>query len=436
MERTTKGICKNGNCKEYGRVKVIYEGEKFICSACGKLLETPKSSPIKIFLSLLGLLLFILILLVSIPSLLDTLSSLGDDINTTSNQPTVIEKDLNITKNTVQNNAKQTHHEQNLSTKTVNEKIMLDILTADKNITVSQDTKLTADEHYNKALQYLKDKDSLKAIEHFTEAGKQGNYNAQFRLGIIYLGENNKTEAKSWLEKAANGGKSDAQYALGVVYFEESDYQRGEKYLEQAANNGNTDAQLDLGISLFNRGAEERAKKWLKEASYNGNVKAKYVLGRLYQKDGNPKEAKSWYEKAAKLNHVESQYMLGKLFIDTGNEQAAIPWLKQASQQGHEKAQEMLDVLEGLNVSTTYYLVIQSNRYFSSEMMQKVNEYAQLGYNTSIYLTKDNIYGTAIQASSKTKLEHIKQALLEKRLIPDDSYISKGDNFVERVYPK
>jgi len=53
--------------------------------------------------------------------------------------------------------------------------------------------------------------------EEFIQAGRDGDPNAQYELGLIYVGRDD-IEAATWFEKAAEQGFADAQYELGRLY--------------------------------------------------------------------------------------------------------------------------------------------------------------------------------------------------------------------------
>ena len=75
---------------------------------------------------------------------------------------------------------------------------------------------------FNKGLEAAQSGDFKTALAEWTPLADQGDYNAQYNLGLMYdtgwgVPENDKTTVK-WYTKAAEQGYADAQVNLGVMY--------------------------------------------------------------------------------------------------------------------------------------------------------------------------------------------------------------------------
>ena len=68
--------------------------------------------------------------------------------------------------------------------------------------------------------------DYEKAADYFTEAAEQGDYEAQYVLGIMYrygLGvETNLVEAETWFRASLKQGVGDSAYQLAEILYEKN----------------------------------------------------------------------------------------------------------------------------------------------------------------------------------------------------------------------
>ena len=124
--------------------------------------------------------------------------------------------------------------------------------------------------------------DYKKAFNLFKKSAKQGNAEAQNKLGNCYFnGEGvaeNKKEAIKWYVKSAKQNFRNAQYNLAVCYEEGEGVERDDKksfewYLK-AAEQGDADAQFETGERYYaGKGTKQdyaKAEKWFLNAYKNG----------------------------------------------------------------------------------------------------------------------------------------------------------------------
>ena len=139
---------------------------------------------------------------------------------------------------------------------------------------------------YDKAFKAAQSGDFKTALAEWTPLAEQGNYSAQYNLGIMYdygrgVPENDKTAVK-WFTKAAEQGYVKAQFNLGFMYDDgrgvpEND-KTAVKWYTKAAEQGYADAQSNLGL-MYEYGSgvltdTKRAYMWYNLGSYNGTEKA------------------------------------------------------------------------------------------------------------------------------------------------------------------
>lgn len=168
------------------------------------------------------------------------------------------------------------------------------------------------------------------AIKALNQAVKQGNAEAQFRLGMLY----------------ANGE--------GV----ELDHARAAELIQAAAKQKHAQAQTTLGWLYANGyGVEQddaRARTWYQRAAELGDLKAQYTLGTIFRfgqlgadKDGA--QAVHWYLQAANRGLAAAQFALGRLLMDgklvDKDEATALQWLTLAHLNGSSKAEETIETL-------------------------------------------------------------------------------------------
>lgn len=153
--------------------------------------------------------------------------------------------------------------------------------------------QLTAEEQYNRGLDYANNDDYDNAVQWFRFAADRGYAPAQCYLGWCYdTGKGiamDEYEAVKWYRKSAEQGNADAQCNLGVCY--------------------------DNGEGVAKNAYE--AVKWYRKSAEQGNASAQYNLGLCYEfgsgvgKDTS--EAVMWYRKAAAQNYERAKERLDAL---------------------------------------------------------------------------------------------------------------------------
>ena len=177
-------------------------------------------------------------------------------------------------------------------------------------------------------------------------------------------------EEKAVLERFAKEGDSEAQYRLGTSFMEEENYDKAGywfiKAMEQdhaGARQGFLEIQMifeDLEEQDFINKEIKNFKQSLKRAQ-EGNVKSQYYVGQIFlsglNSDGigydpaehiDHKKAREWFKRAAEQGHSLSQCRLGiMLFEGHGGEQdykEARKWLTKAAEGNNPEAQYKLGV--------------------------------------------------------------------------------------------
>ena len=185
-----------------------------------------------------------------------------------------------------------------------------------------------ADTNYEleKGLAAYKQRDYVKALSILSPLAKQGNTEAQRKLGVMYrhgLGvKQNDALAIEWYRKAAEGGHVRAQNSLGIMY------------------------RFGLGVSKDST----EAAKWLKAAAEQGDAKGQENVGMLYL-DGvgvkkSDQQAVYWLNKAATQGQMKAQLTLGLMTLAgrgiEKDEQQGMRWIKQSANRGYPQAAEAL----------------------------------------------------------------------------------------------
>ncbi|MEY8687941.1 protein kinase [Bacteroides sp. AN502(2024)] len=205
------------------------------------------------------------------------------------------------------------------------------------------------------------EKDSVKAVEWYKKAAEQGNAEAQYRLGMCYnISEGDWVKAVEWYRKAAEQGNAGAQYCLGICYNYgkgvEKDSVKAVEWYRKAAEQGNAGAQCKLGVCYdYGNGVEKdsvKAVEWYRKAAEQGNADAQCCLGICYNSgEGVEKDsvkAVEWYRKAAEQGNADAQCCLGICYNSgEGVEKdsvKAVEWYRKAAEQGDADAQYCLGI--------------------------------------------------------------------------------------------
>lgn len=116
-----------------------------------------------------------------------------------------------------------------------------------------------------------------KAIKHYLLSVNEGNYRAQYILGVMYekgnnLIEKDMKEAFKLYKLSADQGFSFGQYGLGNLYYFSNDIENAIYYLTLSANKGICPAQLNLGIIFEQQNNYEKAFYYYKLCNSEINI--------------------------------------------------------------------------------------------------------------------------------------------------------------------
>lgn len=141
-------------------------------------------------------------------------------------------------------------------------------------------------------------------------------------------------------------GDFDAQFELGVAYTSPNDYTRAMKHYITAAGNGNAQAQNNIG-EMFQNGCGvtkdyKKAMEWYFKASEQGNDVSWRNIGKMYfygyGVNQDCSKAMEWYCKAAEQGNRDAQNDIGDMYKKghgvTQDYSNAIEWFLKAAEQG------------------------------------------------------------------------------------------------------
>ena len=142
-------------------------------------------------------------------------------------------------------------------------------------------------DQYKEAYAAYQTQNFEKASSIWTRLAEDGDFNAQYALGVMELrGETETADPKQafeWFQLAADQGHTTAMFNLGVAYWEgagvKRDRERALKWWERSANSGESGAQYNLGLAYY-IGEEipadlQRATKWIGMAAEQNHPEAK-----------------------------------------------------------------------------------------------------------------------------------------------------------------
>jgi len=153
------------------------------------------------------------------------------------------------------------------------------------------------------------------------------------------------------------GGAASAGVYEGWAAARRGDFATALNEFERLAEQGNFVAQYNLGIMYANgKGVPrdiDKAAAWFHKAATGGDARAQYNLGNLYSEGQgvpeNPARAAHWYTKAAEQGLAAAQYNLGRVYyMGTGVKQdfvQAFVWMQIAADQGVKVAEQGLPAI-------------------------------------------------------------------------------------------
>lgn len=168
------------------------------------------------------------------------------------------------------------------------------------------------------------DQDLGQAFHWLRQAARQGHLQAQYHLGNLYIqGQGTAPDPKTamyWYKKAAEQGHEEARQAQVKLFL-------------KAARQGDLDAQYRLGMLYAKVPETlPQAFQWIHRAAIRGHVTAQFTLGTLYvqgeQVPQNFEQAVKWYGRAARKGHILAmqRYLHYGLLLHQHNFQAAFAW--------------------------------------------------------------------------------------------------------------
>lgn len=197
------------------------------------------------------------------------------------------------------------------------------------------------------------------------EAAKQGDAEAQFRLGFMHETgtecDKNYSMAEYWYREAIKNGNADAMFHFGTMAHDglgmEINMKLALEMWRKGACRGHVLSQLYLGHmhetgkGMFWR-SKDSAFYWYRRAANGNNRNAMICLGDLHAGmfslfKNNKKIALSWYEKAMNLGSKEAEYRHETLLESIkGNEtlhQKATAWAERRKKSLDEKCNFIID---------------------------------------------------------------------------------------------
>ncbi len=171
------------------------------------------------------------------------------------------------------------------------EKILMDSSLSDEAI-IKKVQALLPQQKAEPAEESQQIKDNKKALQMFEEAARNGDAEAQCRVGYFYwsgkVGPKDAATAVKWYKLAAEQGNIGAQLFVGLRYFEgegvKQDYAEALKWLKKPAEQGIAGAAYHVGL-CYAEGLgvpvnKEEGMKWMNIAAKRGYSKAKDYLNK------------------------------------------------------------------------------------------------------------------------------------------------------------
>ncbi len=190
-----------------------------------------------------------------------------------------------------------------------------------------------------------------QALHGYTEAAKQKNGEALYRIGQMYAfgkGVNkNPQKAREYYLKSAEAGYAKAQYDMAVLYRYDQQFDRMKALLGDAIKQGYAPAMNFTGLLYFKgeggySQAYDQALAWYHKAAEAGSATGMYNVAKAYEKGygvtADFAKALTYYLAAAKAGHGPSQSIMAHAY-ERGNGVARDPqqsrmWYLKASESG------------------------------------------------------------------------------------------------------
>lgn len=188
---------------------------------------------------------------------------------------------------------------------------------------------MTADELYQRAIEYDNNGDSNGCLKHLHKAVDKGSIDAKGMLGSLYLvgvGSLNKDFSKAWslLQESSQGGNDEATFLLGYChmmgYGTPKNTEKALTIWKSLAQNGHVKSQANLGACYRDGNIvvkdEIEACKWFELAANQDDLDSQIALAVIYggrnsnSKIKDDKKAFYWMSKAADSDMPEGLYGL------------------------------------------------------------------------------------------------------------------------------
>lgn len=253
-----------------------------------------------------------------------------------------------------------------------------------------------------------------KAFTFLLPFAKQGNAEAQFKLGYILEADQgvqkNEQEALEWYKKSAKQNYLKAYRNLGLFFLNKEKYNEAYKWFKKGAEAGNSYAQFYLGAfyaeGLGVKKDYEKAREWYKKSADQGNVDAQYYLGDLYLQGLGVKKdyakAVELFKKSANQGYAETQYKLGIIYKNgvlglKKDYKKAFDFLRKAADQNHILAKSSLAhmYIKGWGTKQNY----QKAREIHKELITKykhLESFVSLAIGSYDWADSKNNYTQAI----------------------------------------
>ncbi|GAB6082853.1 hypothetical protein JCM30471_17670 [Desulfuromonas carbonis] len=197
-------------------------------------------------------------------------------------------------------------------------------------------------------------KDFTRAEELFLQASKEGDPEAQYRLGMLLASGDSgplNTDSMNWLQRSAEGGYVEAQKFLGAYYAADSDgYEQSQEqafywYLEAAKLGDPLAQQIVAGLYNIGRGVEmdeTKADFWFARAAENEMPWSQYYLAQKLLEhpsiENNVSDALDLLARASENGFIDADLLLGQLYSEA-KVMPSVPteayrWYSRAAQTG------------------------------------------------------------------------------------------------------
>jgi TPR repeat protein len=258
---------------------------------------------------------------------------------------------------------------------------------------------------------YLCRLNSYEAFIYYTQAAKQGNTEAIYKIGYMYLeGRGIKQDyikAYKYIAKAAEKGHHVSKSLL-VAPIKESikniDYSKVLRMFEAVTDKGLASLEYNIGCFYESGFVDKNPRRiiekelprslhWYHRAEKKNNPEAIHKLGTMYLRE-NFYIVISYYKKGTKLRHLDSVYELAQLYLVgngvTKDAERAFNLFSEAANLGHPGARSVLSLLYETKATIANPFKNNSIKGMMEEVGSKGNTIVQYRFGC-YYESSDNI---------------------------------------------